>query len=206
MATKNVKVWDIGVRTFHWTLVLLFFISYLTGDDDSLIHVYSGYAILGLVLLRIVWGVIGTKHARFTDFVYGRATAKAYVVSILKGRPIHYLGHNPLGGWMVVTLLIFLLLTTWTGLEAYGAEGKGPLADANIHLISPAMADDDEHHGKDSIWEDLHEGLANFTLFLVILHILGVIFSSLVHRENLVKAMIDGKKQIDLDETDRSQK
>lgn len=191
----QIKVWDIAVRSFHWLLVAFFFIAYLTGDD-SIIHAYSGYAVLGLVAFRLIWGVIGTRYARFSNFVYGKETVKAYVRSILNFRPIHYIGHNPLGGWMVIFLLIFLLLTSWTGLEAYAAEGKGPLAALSFDLspISTAWADSD--HKGHSLWKSVHEFFANFTLFLVFVHIAGVLFSSMIHGENLIKSMITGEKTL----------
>jgi cytochrome b len=203
----EIKVWDLGVRVFHWSLVGLFCIAYLTGDEHW-VHVYSGYGIIALLVFRAVWGLIGPKYARFSNFIYGRATTKAYARSLLSFHPTHYLGHNPLGGWMVVLLLIALSLTTWTGLEAYGAKGHGPLAaqwDAqwNPTLISTAQADDDGHskegseerEKEDDFWEDVHELCANFTLFLVLIHIAGVLVSSVLHGENLIRAMITGYKK-----------
>lgn len=201
----EIKVWDLGVRTFHWSLVGLFFIAYLTGDDNW-VHVYSGYGIIALLVFRIFWGLVGPKYARFSNFLYGRATTKAYARSLLSFHPTHYLGHNPLGGWMVALLLISLSLTTWTGLQAYGAKGHGPLAAQwDQAFISTAQADDDKHtkegvqaHGnEDDFWEDIHELLANFTLFLVLIHIAGVLISSVLHRENLIRAMITGYKKRD---------
>lgn len=201
--SEQIKVWDIGVRSFHWLLVAFFFIAYLTGDDN-LIHVYSGYAVLVLVVFRIIWGVVGPRYARFTNFVYGKETVKAYIQSILAFRPVHYLGHNPLGGWMVVFLLVFLLLTTWTGLETYAAEGKGPLAFFSLDLnpIGTAWADNN-HKGGHGIWKSVHEFFANATLFLVFVHIGGVLFSSLIHRENLVKSMVDGRKNLPEDDSNQ---
>lgn len=198
--SHQVKVWDIVVRSFHWSLVLTFFLAYLTGDD-SILHAYTGYVVLALVMIRLIWGIIGTRYARFTNFVYGRETVKSYINSILAFRPIHYIGHNPLGGWMIVLLLSFLLLTTWTGLEAYAAEGKGPLASVSIDIspITSALADDGKSH---SIWKSIHEFLANTTLFLVIVHIIGVLFSSVVHHENLVRSMITGEKTVSEGEDD----
>jgi len=200
MSTESrVKVWDIAIRIFHWSLVVFFTIAYLTEDDLETIHVYAGYAVIGLILFRLVYGFIGTRYARFWDFIYSPAKTFAYFRSILSGTPKHYLGHNPLGGWMVVFLLVSISLTSWTGLELYATEGKGPLA-TNIEFIQTARADDDHRgeHGNESaaheFWEDIHEVFANLTLLLVFLHVGGVIFSSMVHRENLVRAMITGYK------------
>lgn len=195
------KVWDPLVRIFHWSLVLLFAVSYVTGDDDSMLHIYSGYGIAALVAVRLVWGFIGSRHARFSDFVRGPRRVMEYARSLLRGKPVHYLGHNPLGGWMVVLLLAGLALTCWSGLEAYAAEGKGPLAASSLSLIPAAIAHGDEDgHARgrgdgDDFWGDIHEFLANFTLGLVIAHIAGVVVASRLHRENLVKAMITGRKE-----------
>ena len=202
MSTNDqVKVWDIAVRTFHWSLVLFFVLAYITGEESEDLHAITGYVVLGLLVFRLVWGLIGTRYARYWNFIYTPRTTLAYARSILSGKPKHYLGHNPLGGWMVVFLLVTLSLTVWTGLELYALEeGKGPLA-ANVQVISPAHADDDEkeEHGKqgkeDEFWEELHEFFANLAVFLVIVHIGGVIFSSIVHRENLVRGMITGYKR-----------
>lgn len=199
-AQEDVKVWDIAVRVFHWSLVVFFFVSYLSGDDDSLLHVYAGYGVLALVAFRLVWGVIGTRHARFTDFVRGRAATAQYVRALLALKPPHYLGHNPLGGWMIIALLACLALSCWTGLLAYGAQGHGPLAEQSVVLVSPAMADDDRDGGRaeggeDEFWGEVHEVLSDFTLFLVFLHVIGAVVSSVVHRENLVKAMVTGYKR-----------
>lgn len=199
---KTIKVWDIGVRIFHWSLVLFFTVSYITGDELDTVHAWSGYAIVLLLLFRLVWGFVGTKYARFSNFIYSPARVKEYLNSLKNETPIHYLGHNPAGGWMVVLLLVFLSLTVWTGLEAYAAEGHGPLAQVSMSPINNAYADDDDdHEGKggekheDSVWEDVHEFFVNTTLALVIIHIGGVVVSSRLHRENLVKAMLTGNKE-----------
>jgi cytochrome b len=197
-------VWDILVRVFHWSLVLFFSIAYLSGEEESVIHVYSGYIILGLISLRIIWGVIGSKYARFSNFIYSREDVVTYLKSLLTRNPKHYMGHNPAGGWMVVALIIAVLTTTITGLKLYAVEeGLGPLAGNAIEmqLISSAYADDDGHHGDkhedpmEEFWEELHEFAANLTLLLVLVHIAGVLVSSLLHRENLVRAMITGIKK-----------
>jgi cytochrome b len=200
MNYSQTRVWDIAIRIFHWSLVAAFTIAYLTEDDFETLHTYAGYTVLGLVTFRILWGLIGTRYARFTQFIYSPARVIDYIGGLIKGKPKHYTGHNPAGGYMVLALLISLLATTWSGMVLYGTEGKGPLANTTINIISPAYADDDEHgkgEGKegDEFWEEIHEFFANFTLFLVILHIAGVIVSSIAHRENLVRAMITGKKE-----------
>ena len=204
MAEKEmIKVWDIAVRVFHWSLVITFFVAYLSGDEESVLHAYAGYGVLALVAFRIVWGLVGTKYARFTDFVYGRAETLRYARSLIASKPLHYIGHNPLGGWMVVALLLGLLGAGWSGLEVYGKQGHGPLAQVETGVVSSAMAnDDDEAHGGkedkaegEKLWEEIHETLSNLTLFLVFLHVAGVLVASAMHRENLVRAMITGYKK-----------
>lgn len=202
----KIKVWDIAVRIFHWSLVVMFFVAYFSGDEENMLHVYAGYGVLALTVFRIVWGFVGTKHARFTDFIYGPAATIRYAKSILSFKPLHYLGHNPLGGWMVVALLLSLIGVSWSGLEVYGKQGHGPLAQTETRLISPAMANDNEKNFRnergedtdeaeeDEFWEEIHEAFSNLTLFLVILHVFAVLIASAIHRENLIKAMITGYK------------
>lgn len=201
---ERVKVWDIGVRLFHWTLVLLFAVSYLTGEDESLVHIYAGYGVIALIVFRLVWGGVGTRYARFTDFVRGPRATMDYARSMLSGKPARYLGHNPLGGWMVIALLLSLAGACWSGLEAYAVEGHGPLAQQESFFIQSAFADDDEdeeehdkENGGDEFWEEVHEVLSNLTLLLVVLHIAGVVVASVIHREKLVKSMIDGYKNVE---------
>lgn len=190
---NRVKVWDVVVRGFHWSLVVTFFACYFTGDALDLLHAYLGYGILLLLGVRIVWGVIGTRYARFSNFIYGWEKVRAYMVGLMTRRPPHYLGHNPAAGWMVVLLLLFLFLTCWSGLEAYGTEGHGPLAQRDLWAANADEGRSDD--SEDELWGELHEVLADVTLFLVFFHILGVIVSSLLHRENLVRGMWTGYKK-----------
>ena len=208
--SKQVKVWDPLVRIFHWSLVLFFAISYLTGDEESSIHIYSGYIILGLITFRVIWGLIGPKYARFKQFVCTPKELMSYTKGFLLFSPKHYLGHNPLGGWMVVMLLVSLFAVTLSGLKLYAVEeGEGPFAATDsISLISSAYADEkheDKEHGSDKegeefweeFWEEIHEASVDLMLFLIFLHIGGVAVSSFMHNENLVRAMFTGKKNID---------
>ena len=213
---NKVYVWDPVVRVFHWSLVISFIVAYLTGEDESLIHTYAGYVILALIVTRIIWGFIGSKYARFSSFLTSPATAIRYLMSLVRNQhPRRYLGHNPAGGWMILALFLGLGMTIYSGLELEALEGHGPLAQStatqpNSHgiIISTAIADGPEHaesHGKvagdkeeeegHEFWEEIHEFFANFTVFLVILHIAGVLFSSLREKENLVRAMISGYKK-----------
>lgn len=180
---ETVRVWDPFVRVFHWTLVTAFAVAFLTEDEWLDLHVLAGYAVLGLVGARLVWGLIGTRHARFGDFVHRPRIVLAYLTDVLRGRARRYLGHNPAGGAMIVALLVALTLTGLTGLLAYGAsELAGPFAGA---FTDPRWAEP---------LEDLHEVLANLTLVLAGVHVAGVVASSLLHHENLVRAMVTGTK------------
>ena len=209
-------VWDPLVRFFHWGLVLSFIIAYLTGEEESLAHVYAGYTILGLILVRLIWGFVGPHHARFSDFVRSPLAVMKYLKNLIAGNAENYIGHNPAAGWMVIALLVSLTLTGVSGLKLYGLEGHGPLANQVTIGIATARADEhneaherhedgeaeeengDEHDedGED-FWEEIHEVLANITVFLVLLHIAGVVLSSFYHRQNLVKSMITGYKTVE---------
>jgi len=197
---QSIKVWDILVRLFHWSLVLFFTLAYLTGEGDmESLHAWIGYLIAGLIGLRLIWGFVGSKYARFTNIIYRPAEIKAYLSSLLTRHPKHYLGHNPAGGAMVISMLLVLSLVTWTGLETYAAEGKGPLAQISLE-IPTAHADSWEHDGgyrdREEFWEDIHEFVVHLMLFLIFIHITGVVVSSLLHGENLPRAMISGRKQL----------
>lgn len=183
---RMVRVWDPLVRVFHWSLAASFTIAYLTEDDLLTIHVWAGYLILGLVCVRVLWGFVGPRHARWSDFVKAPAEIVAYLKDAARFRASRYLGHNPAGGAMVVTLMLSLVATGITGLALYGAqELSGPMA-ALVSGLPERWA---------HVLEDIHEILANLTLVLVILHLVGVAVSSLEHRENLVKSMITGNKR-----------
>jgi len=199
---NEIRVWDPLVRIFHWSLVAGFSIAYLSGEDGDTLHIYSGYAVLGLVTFRILWGFIGSRYARFSDFIYPLQTVSSYLKDLLGRKPKHYTGHNPAGGWMVLAMLASLVVTSLSGLELYAVEkGAGPLAASfpAVTLITPAYADDDgereDKNGAEEFWEDIHEAAAGLMLFLVFLHIAGVIISSRLHDENLVKTMLTGKKR-----------
>jgi len=202
--TSTVKVWDISVRVFHWALVAFFALAYITGEiETETLHAYAGYAIIALLCYRIIWGLIGTKYARFANFIYSPAKIMAYLKSLFTKHPKHYLGHNPAGGVMVMLLLVSLIAISWTGLKAYEAEGKGPLAAVPAITLSipVAQADDDweyNRHGNkgDEFWEEAHEATVYFMLLLIALHLGGVVASSLLHRENLARAMVTGRKQL----------
>lgn len=198
MANEKVLVWDPLVRIFHWTLVAAFTIAYVTGEDAPPLHEWMGYIVLALVLVRILWGLIGSQHARFADFVRGPGEVLANLRDIVLLRPRRYLGHSPAGGAMVILLLALLAATTVTGILGEQSEH----AAATALVVASAMADENGNEmdragagdeGESPLVE-AHEVLANLTLALVLLHIAGVILASFTHRENLVAAMFTGRK------------
>jgi cytochrome b len=166
-------VWDAPVRVFHWLMVASFAVAWLTSDSErwQLVHVTAGYTMAGLVAFRVLWGLVGTRHARFTDFVRSPWTALDYLVSLADRRPQHHAGHNPAGGLAILALLALAALTAATGWANY-----------------------DELAGH---WmEEVHEVLADTMLGLVVVHVAAVILGSVLHRENLVAAMIHGRKPV----------
>ena len=168
----TVKVWDPLVRVFHWSLATLFIVAYATGDDIEKVHVVAGYTIAGLVALRLIWGVVGPKHARFSNFVRSPRATLDYLRDVVLFRAPRYIGHNPAGGAMIVALLVLIAGSCVTGY----------------------MLTTDAWWGSKTLGE-VHEAFANVTLGLVIFHVLGVLLASFEHRENLVKAMFTGRKR-----------
>lgn len=177
------RIWDPVVRIGHWTLVFAFITAYIT-EGEAPVHMWAGYLLAAVVLFRLLWGFIGTRHARFSDFLYSPARIFAYLKSLLGRRPEHYRGHNPAGGVMILLLLLSLALTAGSGMALYAVdEHAGPLAG----LMTASES-------AEEFWEELHELFGNLTLVLVIVHVAGALVSSYLHRENLVKAMVTGRK------------
>jgi cytochrome b len=170
--TATVKIWDPFVRMFHWSLVASFAVAWLSAEEWRALHEWAGYAAGSLIALRLVWGIVGTRYARFRQFVRSPAAVAAYVRDIVTGREARYLGHNPAGGLMIVALIATLASVGVTGW----------------------MMTTDAYWGVDWV-ENVHEALASVMLALVGIHVLGVGVASLRHRENLVRAMISGRKR-----------
>lgn len=171
-APATVRVWDPVVRVFHWSLLIAFVAAYFSGDDWENLHIKIGYFVAGLVAFRIIWGLIGSEHARFRDFIYRPGTIIAFLRDSAAMKAKRYVGHNPAGGAMVIALILAITLISVSG-----------------YMM-----------GMDAFWgaewvEELHEGAVNLTLGLIGLHILGVLLASFEHKENLIKSMITGKKR-----------
>jgi len=171
-ARRTVRVWDLFVRAFHWSLVVAFAVAWLTRHSSDTIHYVAGYAAAALVLLRVVWGVVGTHYARFRQFARPPQTVLGYLRDIATGRESRYLGHNPAGGAMVLALIVLIAAIATTGW----------LSTTDAFWGVEWMA-------------KLHERLADAVLVLVVIHICGVALASLRHRENLVLAMLTGLKR-----------
>lgn len=183
---ETVEVWDLFVRIFHWSLVTTFVLAYVTEEDVLPVHTLAGYAVIGLLLLRIAWGFIGAPFARFADFAYPPAQIRQFLTDTLKLRAPRYLGHNPAGGAMILLMIASLVTTAISGLVVFGAaEHAGPLAG----LFAAAGEAEGE------IYEEIHEFFANLTVLLVAMHVSGVLVESLIHRENLVLSMFTGRKR-----------
>ena len=203
--TGLVRVWDPLIRIGHWVLVVAFATAYLTEGEPQWLHTFAGYAIAVTVALRILWGLVGPRRARFSDFVAGPGRVFAYLRDLLTGRAERHLGHSPAGGAMTLALLFALAVTALSGMATLAVEeGQGPLAGIVTSASLPAWAEEDEDHddygehgegGGGEAFEEIHEFAANATLLLILLHIAGVAWASRVHGENLVRAMIDGRKR-----------
>src|SRR5512135_1279612 len=172
MNKQRILVWDLPTRLFHWLLAASFLGAFLTAESERYrdIHVALGYTVLGLVAFRFVWGLVGTRYARFASFPVAPRRVFGYLKSLLTRAPQHHVGHNPAGSLAIYAILALALLAGASGYAAYNEIGGETLAE-------------------------LHEGAANAMLGLVLVHIAAVIVSSLLHRENLVAAMLNGYKR-----------
>ena len=167
-----IRVWDPLVRLFHWSLAGLFAFSYATGDEWKSAHVVSGYLIGGLIAMRVLWGLFGSEHARFVNFIYRPATVLSFLADTARMRAKRYVGHNPAGGAMVIALLLTV----------------GGIATTGYMMTT------DAYWGIEWV-EDTHKILVNVALGLIALHVAGVVLASVEHGENLVRAMVTGRKR-----------
>ncbi|MEO8598781.1 MAG: cytochrome b/b6 domain-containing protein [bacterium] len=174
-------VWDLPTRVFHWSLALSFLGAWLTSESEywKLWHVSFGYSMALLIAFRLIWGLVGTRYARFSQFVRGPTAVIAYFRSWLQLHPAHYVGHNPAGALAILAILGVTAVLVASGYASYEEIGGEWLSE-------------------------IHELLANLLMAIVVLHIAAVVLTSLVHKENLIRAMLTGKKMIVAGEEIRS--
>ena len=167
----SVKVWDWPVRVFHWTLAASVIGAYVTGESEDFerLHHTLGWVAAGLIAFRVVWGLVGTRYARFNEFIRGPAQVWAYIKSLRSGQPQHFVGHNPVGAVAVILLMGLTALSIYTGWLALAEDAAEWL-------------------------EEAHEIAANTLITVVLVHVIGVLWSSRTHGENLLKAMLTGRK------------
>jgi cytochrome b len=192
----TIRVWDPMIRIGHWVLVAAFATAYLSEGEPEWLHAYASYIIAVIVTLRVIWGFDGPRRARFSNFVISPSRVMTYLRDLATRKAERHIGHSPAGGAMILALLFSLSVTTISGLGTLAIEeGRGPLA--GILSTDYQRLDDDDGSETGEAWEEVHEVAANATLLLVILHIGGVLWASFAHRENLVRAMITGRKRVD---------
>ena len=182
---EKVVIWDLPTRVFHWLFLGSYVLAWLTYDDNRFlyIHVFAGYVFLGLLVFRLIWGFIGTHYARFHSFAHDWDSVTDYLKGLLNGRAMRYIGHNPAGGYAIFAMLVLGLFVTVTGvLTLAGEEGHGPLQGLVSYSVGITS-------------RTLHEIVAWLLLALSIVHVIGVIVESVWHRENLVWAMLSGRKE-----------
>ncbi|WP_293266816.1 cytochrome b/b6 domain-containing protein [Neptunomonas sp.] len=184
---NTVKVWDISIRLMHWSLVAGIGFLWFSGEEGGTImkwHIYTGYYMLGLVTYRFLWGFMGSRYARFSNFLYSPKNTFTYAQKLLNKQSKAYIGHNPLGGWMVLTLLLLVLIQAISGLfTSDDIFTEGPL----YILVSSKTGD---------LLTSIHHLNFNFLLAAIALHLTAVAYHSLIKKEPLIKGMISGDKTI----------
>jgi len=190
MQSENgqIKIWDLPVRLFHWSLVVGFVLAYLSAEVGILdAHVLIGYCLIALLVFRVLWGFIGSQYARFNSFLFSPAETLAYIKSIRAGHPAHYYGHNPAGALMVFGLLALLAAIFMSGLVTLATvDYEGPLL-----FLANQVGDDTSY-----FFRHAHDFFVDIALLLIPLHLLGVVAGSLQHKENLARSMVTGMKKV----------
>lgn len=182
----NIRVWDPVIRISHWLIVASFFTAYFSRESYIHLHSLAGYTLGTVVTIRIIWGFVGSYHARFSNFVSTPSRAVRYVIDSLQNNAERYHGHNPAGGLMVVVILVMLILLAVSGIVLYAAqEQAGPAAAWFV----------DSSDRFDETIETIHEVISDLLIVLLGIHLSGILIESLLHRENLVRAMINGYKK-----------
>lgn len=195
-----IRVWDPLVRVFHWSLVAVFALAWLTAEGDETWHEWAGYAAAGLIGIRLVWGLVGPRYARFAQFVRSPKATLCYLRAMIGGREPRYIGHNPAGAAMIVALLVTMSATAFTG-WLMAEPARIAMLPELPQIVAPAFADSDDYgegrarrEGGGAV-KEAHEVLANLMLALVLVHVAGIGFASWRTRENLPRAMVTGQKR-----------
>ena len=184
-ASGRLLVWDLPTRIFHWLLAAAFITAWVTHEDNRFlyVHTYAGYVFLGLLIFRLLWGMVGSHYARFHTFAYDWPSVSAYLKGLLSGQAARHIGHNPIGGWAIFLMLALGFVVALSGILVLGGEeGHGPLGGIASYALGSAA-------------REVHEFTAWTMGGIVVIHVLGVLVESWVHRENLIGAMITGYKQ-----------
>lgn len=183
----DIKVWDLPVRMFHWSLVLGFVLAYVTAEFHILdVHVLIGYGLVFLLVFRVFWGFAGNQYARFKSFVFGPKETMEYMRSLRTGHPAHYYGHNPAGALMVFGLIAILAAIFMSGLVTLATvDYEGPLL-----FLANEVSDETAY-----FFRHAHDFFVDVALLMIPLHLLGVISGSIQHKENLVRSMVTGMKK-----------
>ncbi|MHB9119451.1 MAG: cytochrome b/b6 domain-containing protein [Burkholderiales bacterium] len=168
---NKILVWDLPTRIGHWLLVASFALAWVTSESElfRLVHVSAGYVMGAVLAYRLIWGIVGTRYARFSSFLFTPGQARDYLLSLLRGKATHWIGHNPAGSYAIYAMLLLGFATVGSGWATYNEIGGDWM-------------------------EELHEALPSIMLAVIVVHVAGVVAGSLAHRENLVRAMINGYK------------
>jgi cytochrome b len=183
----RIRVWDLPTRLFHWGLVLAVAITFIPAGDDAWLrlHVTTGFVVLGLILFRLAWGFIGNRYALFSSFVRPWRDVQNYLAVLFGPNRIRFIGHNPVAGWMVLSLLGIILLICLTGILVFGGEeGRGPLGGLLPYTWGVTI-------------KEVHAVASYIFLGMIGIHVAGVFAESLLHHENLLKAMWTGDKEVE---------
>jgi len=189
---RNTLIWDFPTRIFHWVLVIAFTAAWVTSENDRFLfhHVFAGYLLIGLLIFRLIWGMFGSRYARFRSFAYDWPSSTAYIKALITGNAARYIGHNPAGSYAIFAILVMILFVTVTGILVLGGEeGHGPLKGFVSYELGIQA-------------KEFHEISVNLMLVLIFIHICGVVIESLYHKENLIWSMISGRKATPSSEKD----
>jgi len=189
---SNPVIWDLPLRLFHWAMVTAVLVASVTGyllpDWWLNIHAYAGYVLSGLLLFRLLWGIVGSKYSRFGSFPLKSAESKTHLLDLLRGRSKAYAGHNPVGAWMIVLLLATLTALIFTGFIVWGGqENSGPFSAVVGYRLG-------------EFTEEIHEFFAGLLMALIGIHLVGVLVETVFFKHRVLPAMIDGRKPLSPDE------